>query len=486
MSLARHNRALRQENQLLRQQLDQARQRIKRLEEILRQWEARLASAKKNSANSSKPPSSDVVKPTKNKGPARRSIGGQPGHPRHQRPPFRSEQIDHRKEYAPAHCPGCGSSHLERLPEPARVVQQVELVKKPFHITEHTAWACRCQDCGQVHEGQLPQSVLKTGLIGPRLLALLIFMKGAMHVSYSGLREFLDQGLGLTVCRGFLAKTMAKGAQALAAPVEQLRQLLPEQTVLNVDETGHKENGKAMWTWCFRAKAFVLFSIRASRGSDVLIDLLGQTFAGALGCDYFSAYRKFMGTMSGTVQFCLAHLIRDVKFLAEHPDLRIQLYAQPLLGAVHRLFALIHEQIHHPRPDFQERLERQKQRIIQLATDTAALSPIDWYVQKNFPEVVNMAERFRKHGQAYFTFITTPGIDPTNNLAEQAIRFVVIDRHVTQGTRSQKGRAFCERIWTVIATCRLTKRSILEFLSQAVQAWTKNHAAPSLVPVDSS
>ena len=150
------------------------------------------------------------------------------------------------------------------------------------------------------------------------------------------------------------------------------------------------------------------------------------------------------------------------------------------------VFALIHEQINHPRPDFQERLERQKERIIEWATDTAALSPIDWYVQKNFPEVVNMAGRFRKHGQAYFTFITTPGLDPTNNLAEQAIRFVVIDRHVTQGTRSQKGRAFCERIWTVIATCRLTKRSILQFLSQAVDAWAKNHLAPSLVPADSS
>ena len=49
------------------------------------------------------------------------------------------------------------------------------------------------------------------------------------------------------------------------------------------------------------------------------------------------------------------------------------------------------------------------------------------------PLVWNMAERFAKHGEAYFQFITTPGIDPTNNLVEQAMRYVVIDRHVTQG-----------------------------------------------------
>jgi len=68
--------------------------------------------------------------------------------------------------------------------------------------------------------------------------------------------------------------------------------------------------------------------------------------------------------------------------------------------------------------------------------------------------VLNVDETGHKeNGEAYFRFITTPGIDPTNNLAEQAIRFVVIDRHITQGTRSEKGRRWCERIWTVIATC---------------------------------
>src|SRR5260370_41702558 len=151
MSLARPKRALQQENRHLRQQLDQARQRIKGLEEKVRQLETRLASAQKNSATSSKPPSSDVVKPKKNKRQARRSRGAQPGHLRHQRPPFRAEQIDHRKEYVPTHCPGCGSSPLKPLPAPAPVVQQVELVKKPFHVTAHTPSACRCHDCGQAH-----------------------------------------------------------------------------------------------------------------------------------------------------------------------------------------------------------------------------------------------------------------------------------------------------------------------------------------------
>jgi hypothetical protein len=315
------------------------------------------------------------------------------------------------------------------------------------------------------------------------MMGLLLFMKGAMRNSYTALEEFLEHVIGFKVCRGYLVKVMARGSRALEPAVEELRALLPRQPVLNVDETGHKENGTGLWTWCFRASHFVVFSIQASRGSDVLITFLGEEFDGVLGCDYFSAYRKFMGKMSGTVQFCFAHLIRDLKFLAEHPKALLPLYAQPVLEAIRAMFQLIHEQVRNPALDFQSKLEGQKKRIMALAGNTAGLSPIEWYVQKHYPEVWNMAERFRKHGKEYFTFITTPEIGPTNNPAEQALRFVVMDRRATQGTRSHKGRAFCERIWTVVGTCRINHQSIFDYLCQAVTAWANRRQVPSLIPL---
>ncbi len=93
----------------------------------------------------------------------------------------------------------------------------------------------------------------------------------------------------------------------------------------------------------------------------------------------------------------------------------------------------------------------------------------------------NMAKRFQKHGAAYFQFITTPGLEPTNNLAEQAIRFVVIDRLITQGTRGEAGRRWSERIWTVMATCAMQGRSAYDFLLEAVQASFQDRPAPSLL-----
>ena len=479
---------LRQENKDCRARLAQALQTIAQLREKIRQLEAQLAKANKNSGNSSKPPSSDITKPPPKSGRSsrRRKIGGQPGHPRHERKPFPPEEVDERKIHGLQQCPDCGSRNLEVLPEPAQVLQQVELLPKPFKVTEHVVQACRCRDCQSMPTGELPAAIAATGLIGPRMMGLLLFMKGALRVSYSGIEEFLDHVLGFKVCRGYLAKVMVRGSWAIEPAVEELRALLPSQRTLNVDETGHKENGAKLWTWCFRASNFVLFSIQASRGSDVLMEFLGAEFNGVLGCDYFSAYRKFMGKMSGRVQFCFAHLIRELKFLAEHPNPVMQIYAQPILRAVRRMFHLIHEQMEKPAADFQSKLEWQKKRIIALTTDTTPLSPIAWYVEEAYPEVFNMAQRFRKHGESYFTFITTPEIGPTNNSSEQALRFVVMDRRATQGTRSHKGRAFCERIWTVTGTCRIQKRSIFRYLCQAVTAWANGLPAPSLIPANSS
>ena len=64
-------------------------------------------------------------------------------------------------------------------------------------------------------------------------------------------------------------------------------------------------------------------------------------------------------------------------------------------------------------------------------------------------EAQNIAKRFRKHSAHYFRFLDTPGVEPTNNAMEQRFRFVVIDRKITQGTRGEAGRSWCERIWTV-------------------------------------
>jgi transposase len=448
--------------------------RLLALEARVAELEAENARLRKDSSNSHKPPSSDIVKPKPPAPPRgkKRRIGGQPGHPRHERAPFPPDQIDRTQEYKLESCPDCGGP-LEESDEPPRVIQQVELVEKPVIVTEHRALAYWCAHCQKFHYAKLPEEVKAAGLVGPKLTVLVAWLKGPAHASYTTIQTFLADALGVRLSRGQLARAVGKVSRALDAPYAELQEALCSQERLNVDETGHT---RKMWTWCFRALLFTLFKISKSRGSQVLIEMLGKEFNGVLGCDrsvrcdYFSAYRKYMKEPSVQVQFCLAHLIRDVKFLLTL-DGATRKYGERLLDHLRVLFRTIHRR-ETMRPNrFERALEKQRKLIVHAATHPP------WT-----REARNMADRFHKHADSYFRFITTPGVEPTNNLAEQALRFVVIDRRITQGTRGEAGRQWCERIWTVRATCAQQGRSVFQFLHDALTASFTSQPAPSLLP----
>jgi len=435
--------------------------------------EAELAKAKKNSSNSSKPPSSDMVRPPKPsaKNGKKRKRGGQPGHPQHVRPIFPPQAVNHIELHTLDCCPDCGGS-LRPAKRPPAVLQQIEITETPTIVTEHRGLAHWCPHCRKCHYAALPDAAAKAGLFGPRLTALVAFMKGVCHASFSTIRKFLRDVAHVDVSRGYLAKLVAKASASLAAAYAELFARLPSEAVLNIDETGHKEYREKFWTWCFRAQLYTLFRIDKSRGSKVLVEVLGKEFNGVLGCDYFGAYRKYMRQFDVLVQFCLAHLIRDVKFLLTLPRREDQAYGRRVRAALRELFAVIHRGDKLTTAGFHNALEAARQQVVKDATTRVPKGN----------HAHNLAKRFREHGEAYFRFITTPGIEPTNNLAEQAIRFVVIDRRITMGTRSETGRRWCERIWTTVATCAQQGRSVFKFLLDSIHAHFRGGLSPSLLP----
>ncbi|MCX7031074.1 MAG: transposase [Spirochaetes bacterium] len=352
----------------LEDKLLQAMERIAKVEEENARLQQQLAAARKDSSTSSKPPSSDIVKPKKPlpKGGQKRKKGGQPGHEQHLRSPFPPEAVNHFEPHTLDCCPDCGGTLVLSRHEP-EVLQQVEITDTPTVVTEHQGVAYWCPHCRKVHYAPMPEMVVKAGLFGPRLTALVAFMKGVCHASFSTIRKFLR---------------------------------------------------------------------------DVL------------------------------VQFCMAHLIRDVKFLLTLPGREVQAYGPRLRDALRDLFGVIHRREKMTATGFQKALEAAREQVMKAATTRVP----------DAKHARNLAKRFRENGEAYFRFITTPGIGPTNNLAEQAIHFVVIDRHITQGTRSEKGRRWCERIWTVIATCAQQGRAVFQFLLDSVQAHLCGTPPPSLLP----
>jgi len=443
------------------------------LKQCVGHLEIENARLKKNSSNSSKPPSSDITKPPRTKSQRgrkkKRKIGGQPGHPKHVRKPFPPEEVDYYKEYHIDRCPVHGTV-LDKSNTNERRTQQVSLPKKLYIVTEHRQIGKWCADCGCYHYSPTPYDIKKGGLFDAGMTAFVAYVKGSCHMSYSTIASYFKDIMGFEVSRGFLVNVINKVSASLDDPCNELLSRLPNEAVVNVDETGHKENGDKFWTWCFRTGLYAFFKIDESRGSQVLLDVLGSEFNGVLGCDYFSAYRKYMKVFNIVLQLCLAHLIRDVKFLITLSDKVTQNYGERVLECLRRLFRVIHRREEMKKENFQRALEYERDRLV----STAKRAP-------DRREAQNMAERFRKHGKAYFEFITTPGVEPTNNLAEQAIRFVVIDRKITQGTRGLSGRRWCERIWTVIATCSMQSKSVFDYLYCAVTSYFSGHPAPPLV-----
>jgi transposase len=351
------------------------------------------------------------------------------------------------------------------------VLQQVDLADKLYLVTEHRVRKYLDPRTGRIVMAPLPVAVKAAGLVGPKLSALAAYQKGACHMSYTTMQRFWDEILGIPISRSQLVNVIQKASAAFAQPYAELREALVRQAYVGVDESGHTDCGEKFWTWCFRAPDFTLFHIDPSRGSQVLKAILTEIFGGILGSDYFSAYHKYMADCKVLVQFCWAHLIREIRFLAEHTAKSLQGWGQRLLAWIRKLFDTWHRAEQMTRAGFVRSMHRIQRGFLKVIRRVPSRA-----------EAHTLADRFRgRQADNYFRFLTTPGIEPTNNQTEQAIRHIVIDRHITQGTRGSRGQRWSERLWTVIATCRQQNRGIFHFLCNALNAHFRQEAVPSLL-----
>lgn len=467
--LERHAAVMEGRVQRLTSELVKANARVRELHEV-------VAGRSKDSSNSSKPPSSDIVKPPPKPmtGSRKRRRGGQVGHGPQQRAAFAPGEIDVVQLHRHESCPQCGGP-VEELPAVVDVVQQIELVAKPTLVTEHRSCTCHCRQCQRDFTQPIPPPIAASGTFGPRLTSFVAYLKGACHASYRTIQQLLQETCSVEIARGTLVQLCQKVSRSLQSSYEALLQQIPQQSSLHIDETGHRENGQLLWTWVFRAPRFTLFHIDPTRAGKVLDQILGARFCGTLLSDYYAAYRHYLETHPlANGQFCLAHLIRDVKFLEDLPDQADRQFGLELLQELKALF-----QLWHARPigtdvaanqQFRAALiaqgEQVKRVAIEQAPDTKAAR--------------KLARRFRKHAAQYLRFTHVADLEPTNNAAEQAIRHVVIDRRVTQGTRSERGRTWCQRIWTTIATCRQHGRDLLSFLEKSLLAHLTDTPPPTL------
>ena len=158
---------LEKENRQLKFIVSKLKQENDSLQNIVKAMESKIAKLLKNSSNSSKPPSSDdITKPKKKKSSKKnkdkkRKIGGQPGHPKNERKPFESHEIDELYEHYDKRCPHCGSDEIVVHLDKTRTVQQVEIVEFPIVKSEHISYGVWCKKCKKFHYMPIPANVIR-------------------------------------------------------------------------------------------------------------------------------------------------------------------------------------------------------------------------------------------------------------------------------------------------------------------------------------
>ncbi len=224
--------------------------------------------------------------------------------------------------------------------------------------------------------------------------------------------------------------------------------LLPDEDILNVDEEPDTvATRSAGGPGVSVPKLYTLYRIDAHRNAEVLMNTLGEEFDGILGCDYFSAYRRYMKKCDIRVQFCLAHLIRDVKFLTTLPDPADRSYGEALRAALEEAVRGV------PSTRATQQGGVSATAGKRLGGDTVVRLGLSAPPTRHWPEPWRSG--FAGTETPIFTFVTTPGVEPTNNLAEQAIRTVVSRPGISRkGRGANRAGSGARRIWTVIANSR--------------------------------
>jgi len=424
-----------------------------------------------NSRNSSQPPSSDPPgTPRQPKDPTGRTRGGQPGHKQHKRERLEPDEV---VVLIPERCGRCHRKLRGRDPDP-RIHQVVDLPEIRPYVTDYEQHELGCS-CGARTRAELPRGV-PAGAFGPRLTASVALLSGRYRLPKRTVKEILQDFFGIDLALGSVSKMEQAVSAAIADPVEEARQAVREQDIVHQDETGWFENPtdgrKARaWLWVAVSAAVTVFRIARSRGAKVAKEMLGEDFGGFLVVDRWSAY---LWKPRGMRQVCWAHLVRDFRSFVERGG-RSARIGEKLLTHATVMFRSWHRIRDGTltRATFQRRMKKMERSVGRLLRKAAVCGDA---------KTEGMAKDILKHEPALFTFVLATGVEPTNNVAERALRGAVIWRKISFGTDSQNGSRFVERILSVIATLKQQRRHVLGYLTAACEASLHRQPAPSLLP----
>jgi len=329
-------------------------------------------------------------------------------------------------------CERCGAPLGEPSHVNHRVVEEISN-PSPRQVIDFLEFEWNCRACG-THTVSRHPDCPPDGRFGKNVLTQTTLMKFEERLPLQKIAEGLERQYGLTVTPATVLDITRRVSDWLRPEYEAIQEKIQRSRVVYTDETGEKVDGEKYWLWCFTTDTDTLTAVRRSRGKKVLKEILGEVFKGVIVCDGWKPYSNY----TNRIQRCWAHLLREAKCLAEQID-----EAKPLSEALHRLYSRIKD------PPEDRSSPDEVKRLVKAAKRTM----MHWARRPyKTDEVRRFAAKIRNGIDHWFTFITTPGVEPTNNRAERALREHVVQRKIIGTFRNGKGTRIHETIMTMLAT----------------------------------
>ncbi len=454
--------------------------RVAQLEALVRRQQATIneltAKLGQNASNSSIPPSANPLQAPRPvvKKKSKRKPGGQPGHPPRLKQLLPPQRVKDVIAFVPEQCQHCRAALPAEAgpndPEPTRF-QVIELPKVVAEVTEYQGQARTCPCCGLVTRAVIPQAV-RDHSVGPGLTATLSYFSGCHGLSKRAVEEIADNVFAAPIALGTVVHLEQEVSAALAPAQAEALEAVRQAAVKHADETSWKLAGELRWLWAAATAGVAVFVIHARRSAAGLTALLGEQVHGIVCSDRWGVYKRVAAACR---QICWAHLKRDFQKIVDRGG-PSQAVGRAGLRLVKKGFAAWHA--------FQGGQVTRAQLQAQLAPVVCRMNRVllEGALLGEDQTVATFCENVLALEPALWTFVSTEGVEPTNNFMERLLRRAVLWRRRSFGCWSQEGCRFVERILTVVQTRRLQGKNVLEYLHDAVLAYRAGQPCPKLLP----
>lgn len=317
-----------------------------------------------------------------------------------------------------------------------------------------------CANCKRRFQSRHPeQTSTATGAagvsMGPNAKAVAADMKHRLGVSYAKIAEFFRTVFDLQVTRSGLCQSNQRLAQKAQPVYEELVEAIRQCCAVHADETGWRIGVLSAWLWVFASRQITVYTIRESRGHQVVVDVLGRKFKGVLHSDCFMAYDS-KELADWLQQKCFAHFLHQLSEMAEEKTRGAVRFPRNVLSLLREALTLRDNKAQLSPEEFARRLSGIEKRLDKLICE-----------QRNFTDLENrrFAKRLRKQRRHLFTFLTHEGVEATNNRAERAIRPAVIARKTGGCNKTHSGARTHAVLASILTTARHQKVGVIEYLS---------------------